>query len=223
MMPDYYQLLGVSSDATVDDIRKAYRHHAARAHPDRSGSHERMLLVNEAWEVLSHAESRRRYDDVRCKVADVATQTAAKEDAAKAKQKAGDYPKSWVDFEAWLEGITRDFTSAKYSNAGWLGNGPPFYPSVDNSKSGFAFMFLGSILVMGNFILFYQAITGNLEKGLATTIGSIVALYIGAWVGAMAHKGVSTTIKEKALKETKAGKSREMHCAKCGHAFRIAD
>ena len=50
---DPFKILGVSPDATKEEITKAYRKKAYEAHPDRGGSHEQMLKVNAAWEAIN--------------------------------------------------------------------------------------------------------------------------------------------------------------------------
>jgi curved DNA-binding protein len=63
---DYYQVLGVSRDATPEQIKHAFRKLARQHHPDRNKgarqSEERFKEINEANEVLSDPEKRRRYD-----------------------------------------------------------------------------------------------------------------------------------------------------------------
>lgn len=63
---DYYEILGVGSDASEEEIKKAYRRMALKYHPDRSPDNpeatERFKEAAEAYEVLSNEETRRRYD-----------------------------------------------------------------------------------------------------------------------------------------------------------------
>src|SRR3954471_5822434 len=62
---DYYELLGVSRDASENDIKKAFRRLARKLHPDVSeepDAEERFREVSEAYEVLSNSETRQLYD-----------------------------------------------------------------------------------------------------------------------------------------------------------------
>ena len=63
---DYYETLGVSKDASQEDIKKAYRKLAMKYHPDHSGgskeNEEKFKEISEAYAVLSDEEKRKQYD-----------------------------------------------------------------------------------------------------------------------------------------------------------------
>jgi molecular chaperone DnaJ len=63
MAKDYYQTLGVSKNASKDEIKKAFHKMAHQYHPDKSGGDEaKFKEVNEAYQVLSDDQKRAQYD-----------------------------------------------------------------------------------------------------------------------------------------------------------------
>ena len=59
---DYYEVLGLKKGATADEIKKAYRKLAKELHPDKGGDENKFKEVSEAYEVLSDADKKAKYD-----------------------------------------------------------------------------------------------------------------------------------------------------------------
>jgi curved DNA-binding protein CbpA len=67
-MSDHYAALGLGSDASLADIKKAFRQKAALLHPDRNSAADagaRFREVQEAYDVLAAPDKRQTYDDNR--------------------------------------------------------------------------------------------------------------------------------------------------------------
>jgi DnaJ-class molecular chaperone len=65
---EHYAALGLKSDATLADIKRAFRQKASQFHPDRNSAEDapaRFREVQEAYDVLSDDDKRKAYDDNR--------------------------------------------------------------------------------------------------------------------------------------------------------------
>jgi hypothetical protein len=107
MLPDYYEILRVPNTADLETIKKAYRARALECHPDRGGSHEAMLLVIQAFQMLANPESRRHYDESRREQFNQNAQVVTQADISRARQKAEEYPRDWKGFESWSETLMK--------------------------------------------------------------------------------------------------------------------
>lgn len=63
-LPNYYDIIGVSKDASMEEIRNQFRELAKKTHPDKTkeNSEEKMAELNKAYEILSDRERREKYD-----------------------------------------------------------------------------------------------------------------------------------------------------------------
>ena len=67
-MKDYYAALGIAANATIAEIKSAYRKKASQLHPDKNTSTEapaKFREVQEAYETLSEIDKRKSYDENR--------------------------------------------------------------------------------------------------------------------------------------------------------------
>lgn len=111
---DYYKILGLSKSATEKDIKNAYRKLARKYHPDLNPNDKeaerKFKEVNEANEVLSHAENRKKYDQY-----GKDWKHAEQFEKAKQQQQQRTYQGGGQSFN---EGDFSDFFSSMFGNAG---------------------------------------------------------------------------------------------------------
>ena len=64
-MKDYYDILGVSEDATNEQVKRAFKEIAKKEHPDRGGDEAQFKEANEAYDTLKNSQKRHDYDTMR--------------------------------------------------------------------------------------------------------------------------------------------------------------
>ncbi len=100
-LKDYYGRLGIPQSATISDIHKAYWQQASRCHPDKGGSHEDMVQLVEAWNILSDPVKRARYDQMFKYRHDGWQSKKLNDDVLDARKRATGYSsQTWAEFEA---------------------------------------------------------------------------------------------------------------------------
>lgn len=95
-MLDYYDIMGVPRDASLDAIKRAFKQHARELHPDRNASpvaETRFKKISAAYEALSDPRKRALYDEF----GEIALKAGFDEDAARASRGQSPYqdPGSW--------------------------------------------------------------------------------------------------------------------------------
>ena len=180
---DYYAILGVPPEANIEALRQAYRIRAFECHPDCGGSHEQMILINEAWAILSNPMTRRHYDSARKNRNDYIAQRSVRADKQAARQKAQEYPRKWADFDVWLDKLFRDFTEVNYGTT--EGGFGIQWPTAGRSVSGWLLVIAGGLfgLYVGSNIIVslgFDQSSARLPVGLLLIAG-------GAWLGVLLH------------------------------------
>ena len=62
-MEDYYKILDVPKNASIETIKKQYKKMALKHHPDRGGDSEMFKKISEAYQILSDPDKKRDYDN----------------------------------------------------------------------------------------------------------------------------------------------------------------
>jgi len=60
--PDHYEILGINTEASTDEIRNAYKEKAMKHHPDRGGDREVWNGIQKAFDTLTDLQNRAVYD-----------------------------------------------------------------------------------------------------------------------------------------------------------------
>lgn len=92
---DYYEILGITKNASQDEIKKAFHRLAHKYHPDKGGDEKKFKEINEAYQVLSDATKRAQYDQF----GRVFDQNGAGPDMSGFNWAWGNRPQGDVDFD----------------------------------------------------------------------------------------------------------------------------
>lgn len=208
MLPDYYATLGVTQTADLLTIKAAYRQKALHCHPDRGGSHEQMLAINEAFQVLANPSLRREYDAL-CTQQNAGAAWAREQ--ASARRHAEQYPKHWSEFDGWLDAISADFAKAEYG--AWQSGAGVQLPTAGRSMTGWIFIIGGALGACWLWMKMFEIENGS---GINKPIG-ILVLAGGAWVGQFIH----SMFKAPAAPAPQSLEPLVMACRSCGQKLRV--
>ena len=192
MLPDYYKTLKIPADADIETIKRAYRKRAFECHPDKGGSHEQMILINEAWMILSNPISRRNYDAARLHAENKEFVRKAEADARKSREQTEQYPKNWNEFEKWLDkainAVISDVKKAEYRETSL---GSITFPTAGKSFTGWIFIISGGILGLLIFGLLLLGFTGGKYRhGTWVTLLCLIFISTGSLLGKTLHENV---------------------------------
>ncbi len=187
-----------------------------QCHPDRGGSHEQTVLVNEAYAVLSDPELRHQYDQFR-KASGSAVPRAYEAARQRARDRAENYPRDWAQFEAWIDRWFNDVAQAVYESDDSL-------PMVSNSISGRMMVRIGaaagailgicgvySIFKEQGYVSFANSVVGPVIEVLTTSL-------LGAWAGRCLHGGLGQLLRIASDRSSMFGVA---VCSHCGQRLRI--
>ena len=230
-MIDYYKLLGVAPNATLADIKAAFRRKAMAAHPDRGGSHEEMTRLNEAWEVLSDAGLRAAYDEVRGAAAPT-TLANWHQQSEGARRRAQDYPRNWAAFEDWLGAVGADVRRAEYGVAeSWF-----YFPTAGQSVSGWVCITSGAIALAAfcwTTAFYRDLVVHALSERLLFPLMLYVSLpaTAGGWIGYHIHRAFRDDLladdRKRERRRRRSGAPgagrppRVVSCGGCGKRLRV--
>jgi curved DNA-binding protein CbpA len=104
---DPYTVLEIPSAASMEDIRSAFRRLAKRYHPDAGGTHDQMLKLLAAWQVLSDRDRRAAYDRSRANPNDQAATKQWNAVREEVEREAQRYPSKPDRVAEWIEELLR--------------------------------------------------------------------------------------------------------------------
>ena len=178
---DPYAILGVSADASIDEIKKAYRARVMKCHPDRGGSASEMIAVAEAWEILSDADARACFDESRRRN-DQVTQTRWEAAKRAARSCAEACTRTWESLRDRMSKVAVDFAKAQYTT---INTGAGMSTSMATGRiSAYIFSLGGFLLGLISGIAIIASRTDTTQGLQFLPVGIATA---GGWLGSRAH------------------------------------
>ncbi len=174
MFKDYYAILGISIDASQEDIKSAYRKQSLKWHPDKNvgrNTEEQMKDVNEAYSILGNTESRTRYDTEyrrfkAYKSSRYNTNDHAEDSHSNSFDKTqGPYQSNDYDFDIKDEDLRNDINNARKSAEDYVKN---FY---SNLKADSKLAARGAWRAIKSFLIIFSIL-----MGLSFLLGIISAI-----------------------------------------------
>jgi hypothetical protein len=175
----------VSKDASIEEIKQAYRTKAFECHPDHGGTDAEMKLVNEAWEILKDPQARSSYDQKMANPRDQEAQQRNQQNQAKAQQKAAAYPRSWEDFEKYLDELLNDIKNSEYKTEYFTVKGMRL-PIVSSDNSETLVLFTGAGGLLGVLVMLF--LFGFFAPGSLFVMVAAYFFAAGAGAGFVLHK-----------------------------------
>lgn len=242
MSNNYYEILGVSSNASPAEIQSAYRRAAIQNHPDRGGDHSKMILINEAYGILSEPELRAEYDRLCRNGAAIEPGSTWWARTEPVRTAAAAYPSNWADFEKWASHFAADVSNAKYGKQYlWYGIS---LPTIEGSSSGVVFCVIGAVLgvlIIGVYFDLYpsadrvwrlkkpsDAAIDSCLKAIVIPLHQVFVLLspilLGSWAGYFAHRWVHSLVTQPATgiaPDSPAPTHSVLVCNGCGQKVRV--
>lgn len=138
---DYYKVLGVARGSSADDIKKAFRKLARKYHPDVNPgdkkAEEKFKEINEAYEVLSDADKRRKYDTLGPNWQEQFGFSPGAGAGAGRRTYSYNRGSSPLDFDTSGSGGFSDFFEALFGRSGGAGAGPSTRTAGAGARSDF--------------------------------------------------------------------------------------
>lgn len=134
---NYYNILQVTREADLETIKNSYRKMCKINHPDQGGDHEKMKIINEAYEVLSNADMRLKYDQWLKQIEE--QEASSKDDGPIKSEKANnrDFGQAGKDDVSGQENPENSESNSTHKSEEVI-----FQQTHDNKKKGLSLIFV---------------------------------------------------------------------------------